>query len=142
MKEFQPDTAIILLDYTTHPPVITDDNQTLIDSETQSISEYNTTVIDEIINTTTVLNVTQSDTTSIQEGIAVTLSETSTLVNDDDEYSNETESFSPKTTAKPICDRSCQCLKECPYGFEIVKDVCQCDPPCKVSPQKRKLSLS
>jgi len=116
-----------------------------------------------------VLDVRQSDTTSIQEGIDdttiksdttkndievtdkeivdttmisdVTQGETSAISNDEEEYSNETISFESTTTAKPVCDRSCQCLKKCPYGFEIVKDVCQCDPPCKVSP-KKKLSLS
>ncbi len=90
------------------------------------------------------LDVTQSDTTSIQEGIDnitmisdVTQSETSAISNDEDEYSNETISFVSTTTAKPVCDRSCQCLKECPYGFEIVKNVCQCNPPCKVSPKEK-----
>jgi hypothetical protein len=136
MNEFKQDTTIILLDYTTIPPTTTNDNQTSIDSEPETISEYNTTVIHEDLNTTISLNVTQSDTTSIQEGIDdttmvsdITQNDTSTIVYDED----ETISFLPETTRKPICDRSCQCLKECPYGFEIINNTCQCDPPCKVS---------
>jgi hypothetical protein len=137
-NDLKPDTAIIVFDYITIPPHTTDANQTSIDLGTESISQYNTTVTAEDKNPSTVLDVTQSDTTSIQEGIDdVTQSETSAISNDEDEYSNETISFVSTTTAKPVCDRSCQCLKECPYGFEIVKNACQCNPPCNVSPKEK-----
>ncbi len=47
--------------------------------------------------------------------------------------SNETSIITSKSISIPICDHSCQCLKECPYGFEIFNDTCLCNPPCKVS---------
>ncbi|CAF2811885.1 unnamed protein product [Rotaria sp. Silwood2] len=154
------DTSAIFLNYTTILPEETNDNQTLIDSETTIASEYNTTVIDESIDTTIIINATQNGTTFVEKKITnattipdvvqnvttvtdqgigdttvtsevVTQNDTSTMISDDDEYANETTSSLPETTVKPICDLSCQCSQECSYGFEIIDNKCQCDPPCK-----------
>ncbi|CAF1265438.1 unnamed protein product [Rotaria sordida] len=161
ITEFESDPSTILLNYTTILPEETNDNQTLIDSGTTIVSEYNTTVIDESIDTTIITNATQNDTTFVEEGITsittildvlknvttitdqgidddttmtseVTQTDISTMItDDDDEYSNETTSSLPETAVKPICDLSCQCSQECPYGFEIIGNKCKCDPPCK-----------
>ena len=90
----------------------TDENQTSIDSETK----YTPTITDEEINNTT-------------------------MVMGEDEYSNETISLVTKTIEKPVCDLSCQCSTKCPYGFEILNDICECDPPCKVSYKRRNTSI-
>ncbi|CAF3371574.1 unnamed protein product [Rotaria sp. Silwood1] len=160
VTKLESDTSAIFLNYTTILPDETDDNQTLIDSGTTIVSEYNTTIIDESIDTTIIINATQNNITSIDEGITmttiisdivknvttisdqeigdttvtseVTQDDTSTIITDDDEeYSNETIVSLPETTVKPICDLSCLCSQECPYGFEIIDKKCQCDPPCK-----------
>jgi hypothetical protein len=154
------DTAIILFDFSTIPPSAIEDEQTSIDPETKIVSDYNTTVIDEDRNTTTVFDVTQNDTQSPQGEIDNTTiisdaiqtdaaiisdtstssdviqNDTSTVINDEEEYSNETIRLLPAIIAEPVCDRSCQCSKECPYGFELINDTCKCDPPCKVSDRK------
>lgn len=95
-----------------------------------------TTISSDIIeNGTTVTGHDLSETSTMTDG---TQDDTSTIANDEDEYSNDTISSSPKSIVQPVCDFSCQCARECRYGFEIVNDTCQCDPPCKVS---QKLSL-
>ncbi len=160
MTTFSQDTAIIIFDYITNPPHIAEEDQTSINPETKSVPEYNTTVIDEGGNTTIVSDVTQTDTLSTQAGAdnsanildtvviadttmnsEVIQNDTSTVVTDEDEDSNETISLPAKPAAKPICDRSCQCLKECPYGFEIIDNKCKCDPPCKVSHKKNTIFI-
>lgn len=142
MHESKQDTAIILLDYTTIPPITIDANQTSTDSKPEILLEYNTTIANEVVNVTTVLDEIQNTMTTevADQGIDtittlsdVTQNETSTVIFDDNEYSNETLSLLPTTTAKPICDQSCQCSRKCPYGFEILNNTCQCDPPCTVS---------
>ncbi len=47
--------------------------------------------------------------------------------------SNESSIITSKSISIPICDHTCQCLKECLYGFEILNETCLCNPPCKVS---------
>jgi hypothetical protein len=47
--------------------------------------------------------------------------------------SNESSIIISKSVSIPICDYACQCLKECPYGFEIFNETCLCNPPCEVS---------
>ena len=72
-------------------------------------------------------NITQKDAFIINEEI---------YTNDTEPIpfeSNETSIISSKSLSIPICDQSCQCLKECPYGFEILNDTCLCNPPCQVS---------
>ena len=86
--------------------------------------ENDTNIIEQNIeNTTMTLDVAQNNTSSL-------------IIDEDDEYSKETATSLPKTTTKPIRDVSCQCSKECLYGFEIIDNKCQCDPPCKVSNKK------
>jgi hypothetical protein len=156
VAKMEQDTAIILLDYATISTNAADDDQTMTDSNiidisnTTIISEYNTTLIDESIDTTTILDVTKNDTdqgvddttvnsvvaeNDVDRGINMTnviQNDTSMIISDADEYSNETTALLPKAI-EPICDLSCQCSKKCLYGFEILNDTCQCDPPCKVS---------
>ncbi len=202
-NQYKQDTAIIPLDYTTIPPATADDSQISTDSKTEIVPEYNTTIVVDVINTTTTLVETQNDSALIQEGIDTTTilldttqndsasiqegidnttilldttqnnleitieriekittildvkqntiqgiedttmisdviqDDISTVVFEEDEYSNETVTFLPTTTGKPICDQSCQCFKKCPYGFEINNDTCQCNPPCKVSSNRK-----
>jgi hypothetical protein len=120
MNVSEEDATVIHLDYTTILSSTTDDNQTSFDSETNIISEYNTTITAEEINNITII---------------------STNITSEDEYSNETISFVTETIEKPVCDLSCQCSKECPYGFEILNDTCECDPPCKVSCKRRNIII-
>lgn len=87
--------------------------------------EHNTAIL--LFNYTTVAQSTLDDSSSWMH---------STIV---DESINETSSnitFVPESSTvreEPICDRACQCTEECPHGFDIVEDQCQCDPPCKVN---------
>ncbi|CAF2114676.1 unnamed protein product [Rotaria magnacalcarata] len=154
----ESDTSVAVSDYTTIIPGETNDNQTSIDSAATTIaSERNTTGIDENKDTTIILHGTQNETISAEEGMTtvaasisyaaknvtdqeiadttvlseITENDASTMITDQDEYSNETINSLPQTTATPICDFSCQCSKQCPYGFEVIDDKCQCDPPCK-----------
>ncbi|CAF0994534.1 unnamed protein product [Adineta steineri] len=105
----EQDTSIILLDHTATPRTTAYDNQTSNDSDT--------TIIDDNINTTTIFN-------SIQNEILTTIV-------DENEYANETINFQSDIALEPVCDLACQCLKQCPYGFELLNDTCECDPPCK-----------
>jgi len=121
MNVSEEDATVIHLDYTTIlSSTTTDDNQTSFNSETNIISEYNTTITAEEIDNTTII---------------------STNITSEDEYSNDTISFVTETIEKPLCDLSCQCSKECPYGFEILNDTCECDPPCKVSYKRRTIVI-
>ncbi len=175
MHDFKQDTAIIILNYTTIPPVTINASQTSNDSKTEILLENSTTITSEYVDVTTVLVETQNHTNVTNQEIDMTTivsdkaenqtvvidnstmpsdavgnktevtdqqidsittvsdltqNETSTAVDDNNEYSNETTDSLPE---KPICDESCQCLRKCPYGFEIVNNICQCDPPCAVS---------
>ncbi|CAF1004858.1 unnamed protein product [Adineta ricciae] len=47
---------------------------------------------------------------------------------------NISANLTSKEAATPLCDSSCQCLKECLYGFEILNDTCLCTPPCQNYP--------
>ncbi|CAF4399134.1 unnamed protein product [Rotaria socialis] len=155
----ESDTSVAVSDYMTIIPGGTNDNQASIDSAATTIaSGHNTTGIDENKDDTTIIfHGTQNETISAEEGITtvaastsdaaknvngqetgdttvlseITENDASTMITDQDEYSNETINSLPQTTATPICDFSCQCSKQCPYGFEVMDDKCQCDPPCK-----------
>lgn len=144
MSRLDSDTSIVPSSDTTIVSGEINDNQTSIDSGTTIVSEYKTTMMDEIKNTTIIFSVTQTETivttidvsqelvgdiTTNSEGIFY---DTSTIINED-EYSNETSNSLPQPTPKPICDFSCECSKKCPYGYEVINDQCECDPPCKVS---------
>ncbi|UJR15630.1 hypothetical protein I4U23_002567 [Adineta vaga] len=135
------DTAIILLDYTTKYPPITSteyNNETLNETETTTIGDYITTIRDEAMNitdvTTIIVNTTENQTTIYEQEIDNTtmiFDTTSTNITDENEYSNETTSLILETTEEPICDLSCQCTKQCPYGFDFINETCECHPPCK-----------
>lgn len=134
-----PNTTLILSDDTSTFPFAIDTNETSTDSPTEVVQEDTTTINTGDVNSTTIDNISQNHTE---------VSDTSTMISEDntdqsivdttmvsivDEYSNETTQFVSTTTAKPICDQSCQCLRKCHYGFEIINGTCQCDEPCKVS---------
>ncbi|CAF0904201.1 unnamed protein product [Adineta ricciae] len=133
------DTAIILLDFTTKfPPIATTyyENETLNETEITTASYYTMTISqDNLTETMILLNTTQNVTTANEYEIETTTTVfsdvTSTSIIEEDEYSNNTNEFLPVTEAKPICDLTCQCTKECPYGFQFINDTCKCDPPCK-----------
>ncbi|UJR31029.1 hypothetical protein I4U23_018538 [Adineta vaga] len=95
-----------------------------------TISSNNTTFsiesVDEYSNNT---NLSQKDAIiSIDPDISLNDSEINAF--DTFQNSNESSNSSSKAIAIPICDLSCQCLKECLYGFEILNDTCLCTPPC------------
>jgi hypothetical protein len=106
----------------------TEDNQTngwglsLNDSSPITISN------ESIINS----NISQKDAiiTIDQE---ISLNDTGIILIETIQNSTESSFVSSKSSTIPICDSSCLCSKECPYGFEILNDTCLCDPPCKVS---------
>ena len=145
MNVSMPNTAITLLDYTATFPAAVDANETSTDSPTEIIQEDTTIINNESVNSTTISNETidnipQNSTEVTDQGTADTTmvsdiiqNDASTIVDGGDEYSNETTPFVSTTTVKPVCDQSCQCLRKCHYGFEIINGTCQCDEPCKVS---------
>lgn len=143
------DTAIILMDFTTKfPPITTTDyeNETLNETETTTASYYTTTILqDNITETTIFLNTTQNITTATTdyeiENTTVISYVTSTNIIEENEYSNDTNEFLPVTEAEPICDLTCQCTKECPYGFQFINDTCECDPLCKVRQQAHEIFM-
>ena len=91
------------------------------------------------------LSILQTDVTSVNQtldedtassNLTVKMADVSdTSVNEIIKDANETSSLpsSWTSTSIPVCDQSCQCSMECPYGFEILNDTCQCNPPCQVS---------
>jgi hypothetical protein len=101
-----------------------------IPSENQTDEEYP-------ISNERVLNATNNSIQSLKD----------TFVSDHDtDNLTQTNAFNVKTVAvldtsdnetvpssRLICDETCQCSKECPYGFEILNDTCECYPPCQVS---------
>jgi len=106
----------------------TEDNQTngwglsLNDSFPITISN------ESIINS----NISQKDAiiTIDQE---ISMNDTGIILIETIQNSTESSFVWSKSSTIPICDSSCLCSKECPYGFEILNDTCLCDPPCKVS---------
>ena len=109
------------------------------DTETTDQGTNTSTVISDTIPSVT--EVTDEGTGETTTVLDVTQNDTSASVDEEEEYSNETTSSSPTKPAKPICDQSCQCSKKCPYGFEIINETCQCDPPCKVSLQNKRANF-
>jgi hypothetical protein len=112
-----PTTPIIPLDYT----------NTTVDHQTNDWvllfnDSFTVTINDELIINS---NISQKD--------AIIIPNQDININETNLNSNETSILSSKSISIPICDHSCQCLKECPYGFEILNDTCLCNPPCKVS---------
>lgn len=141
-------TAITLLDYTVPFAATIDTDQVSTDSPTEILQENSTITYNASDNSTTISNEELIDNTTMnQNGTEVTdqvidestivsdvvQNDTSTVIDEDGESSNETTTLTPTKPAKPICDQSCQCLRKCHYGFEIVNGTCQCDEPCKVS---------
>jgi len=119
----EPTTPIIPLDYTN----TTEDHQTngwnLLFNDS-----FIVTISDELIINS---NISQKD--AIIPNQDININETEIIFIETNSNSNETSILSSKSISIPICDHSCQCLKECPYGFEILNDTCSCNPPCKVS---------
>ena len=153
-------TAITLLDYTAPFAATIDTDQIFTDSLTEILQE-NTTIsdidntagnytegIDSMLDNTTMSSetsqngtevVTDQDVDQSTTASEVTQYDTSTnVIDDEDEYSNETTTLAP---TKPICDQSCQCLRKCHYGFEIINGTCQCDEPCKVSSKQKQILI-
>ncbi len=127
-NQIEPTTAIILLNYT-H---ITENNQTnswdlLFNDKTETVlfnDSLMVTTNDELIINS---NISQKD--AIIPSQEIYINDTEIILIE----TNDTSILSSKSVSIPICDSSCQCLNECPYGFEILNDTCLCDPPCKVS---------
>jgi hypothetical protein len=129
--QVEPTTSIIPLDYTN----TTEDHQTngwnLLFNDS-----FTVTISDELIINS---NISQKD--AILPNQDINLNETELIFIETNSNSNETSILSSKSISIPICDHSCQCLKECPYGFEIVNDTCSCNPPCKVSNSQKKKKI-
>ena len=102
-------------------------------SSTSSIEDPSTTMSDVSWNET-FTTVGTSQEWFIQSNLSLK----DAIIINQDLFSNETEIpiRSSKSTDIPICDHSCQCAKECPYGFEVTNDTCLCNPPCKVNLMK------
>jgi hypothetical protein len=116
-------------------PQTTEDNQTngwnlLFNDKTETILFNDTFTVatndESIINS----NITQKDAIILNQETYI--NETEMILIETNQNSNETSVLSFKSISIPVCDRSCQCLKECRYGFEILNDTCLCNPPCKV----------
>ena len=126
---FDPSLTRIVIDLTTMSYSIPNENQT--DEEYPTSDER-------------VLNATNESIPSLKETFVSdletdNLTETNDLIVKTvavvDTNENETAVINPELIAspKPICDQACQCSKECPYGFEMLNDTCECNPPCQVS---------
>ena len=128
----ESETTTVLVDGTTEFDNRTDENGThdwnfvsLNESSTASILQTDATSINQTLD---------EDATS--NNLTVKMTDVSdTSLNETVKDFNETSSFpsSWKSVSIPVCDQSCQCSMECPYGFEILNDTCQCNPPCLVS---------
>lgn len=117
----------------------------IVQNSTESIEQeidnttYNIATNETIDFTTTIISDTTQNATEVSEDTTIVsdnstaLSETTELIYEDNEYANETATEQPKIFPKPVCDESCQCTQKCPYGYEMINDTCECDPPCKVS---------
>jgi hypothetical protein len=129
--QVEQNITTILSDYTSESYNATEDNHTdawglLFNDKTETIL-YN----DSLIATTSSSNMSQKD--AIITDQETYINDTEIIIIETNQNSNETSILSPKSIPIPVCDSSCQCSKECPYGFEIVNDTCLCDPPCEVS---------
>ncbi|CAF3996816.1 unnamed protein product [Rotaria sordida] len=123
IHEIEPTTAIIHLDYTTISYNITDNNQTyewglIFNDKTETMPSHDSSTI------------STNNEFAIKSKIIdqeMNINNTNIIIYDTDQNFNETSILSSIS----ICDRSCQCLKQCPYGFEILNDICRCNSPCQ-----------
>lgn len=102
-------------------------------SSTSLIQDFpTTTTISDFFWNDTVTTVETTQEWSIQSNLSLK----DASITSEDLFINETEIpiVPSRSTIIPTCDHSCECAKECPYGFEITNDTCLCDPPCKVIP--------
>jgi hypothetical protein len=144
----------------TSTPLFTDSESTtvLVDGTTEfdnstnadETHDWNFVSLDDSVtltasNESSATSILQTDTTSINQtldeditsnNLTVKMTDVSeTSLNDTLKDSNDTSSIPPswKSISIPVCDQSCQCSMECPYGFEVLNETCQCNPPCQVS---------
>ncbi|CAF1055071.1 unnamed protein product [Rotaria sp. Silwood1] len=127
IDEVESTTASIHLDYTTISYTTTDNNQTyewglLFNDKTETIPSNDSSTIATNNEFTINSNIIDQD---------MNINNTNIIIDDINQNFNETSFLSLKSINMSICDRSCQCIKQCPYGFEILNDTCRCNPPCK-----------
>lgn len=109
-------------------------NNTSNESSTVSILQTDAPSIDQTLDEDTASNNLTVKMTDVSD----------TSLNEAVKDSNETGSLpssSWKSISIPVCDQSCQCSMECPYGFEILNETCQCNPPCQVSDSNETYSI-
>ena len=126
--QVEPASTIIPSDHTTMSYNATEDNQTngwglLFNDKTETISFNDLSTITLDNETISNSNISQKD--------AIIIVNQEIPVNDTGMIIIEESPILSSTI--PICDFTCLCSKECPYGFEILNDTCLCNPPCKVS---------
>ena len=118
-------------------------NETNFQSSSSIITHVQSTKLLDLSENETLTTAATNEEWSIHSNLSLK----DAIIVSQDIHINETEIIANATdipiesstsTAVPICDRSCECAKECPYGFEIDNDTCLCDPPCKVSIAGRK----
>ncbi|CAF1217438.1 unnamed protein product [Rotaria magnacalcarata] len=119
IDEIERITSTIPLDDTTMSYNATDNNQTqewglLFNDKTETMS-YN-----------------DSSASTTSDEFAINSNEI--IINTKKLFVNESSILSLQSINISICDRSCQCLKQCPYGFAILNDTCLCDSPCQNYP--------
>lgn len=132
LDEFQSSTFSIIVNKTlndiesttTMTHNLTDSNQTyewdlLFNDKTETISLNDSSTIATNNEHTLDSNITYQELHMFSREIII----------DED---NETFIASLKPMNISICDLSCQCLRQCPYGFEMVNDTCLCNSSCQV----------
>lgn len=120
--EVESTSSIIYLDNTN----TTENNQTN-DWNLLVNDKFTETISDELL-----INSNISNKNAVITNQEINLNDTEIIFIETNQNSNDTSILTSKFLSIPICDQSCQCLKECPYGFEILNDTCICNPPCKV----------
>ena len=99
----------------------------LPDNSTSESSSFTVNVLEDMTaNSSNVMNDEQTEPST--SFIIPTIDQTA----EDESFNDTTDVSIPARPVVPVCDLSCQCAKQCPYGFEIIDKECQCDPPCKV----------
>ncbi|CAF3589382.1 unnamed protein product [Rotaria socialis] len=116
IDEIERITSTIPLDDTTMSYNATDNNQThewglLFNDKSETIS-YN-----------------DSSASTTSDEFAINSNEI--IINTKKLSTNETSILSLQSINISICDRSCQCLKQCPHGFAILNGTCLCNSPCQ-----------
>ncbi|CAF3044509.1 unnamed protein product [Rotaria sp. Silwood2] len=146
INDVEPTIVTTHLDYTTTSYNITDNNQTyewglLFNDKTETIPNNQTYEWGLLFNDKTEMSSSNDSSTiatsnefTINSNIIdqdMNMNNTKLIIDDINQNFNETFVLSLKSINTSICDRSCQCLKQCPYGFEILNDTCVCQPSCQ-----------